>query len=421
VLAIKYFRVSAASINWLSLIFMAVYIPGSILANILLEYFGFKSYLFISTGFNIVGSWIRIVGSYDYTLFPLLFAGQTLCAICQCFIFSAPNIIAAVWFPDTERTMCVSIATIMNQLGAALGYLLSPILITKDNYHDRFIFISIIQSIIVTASGIAFIITFEEKPSSPPSLSAELKILQRKLEKKQSVDIISIKKKFYEAIAPLKSMNFWILMHAIGTCQGVYGAVMTLLDQIIEPYGYTTTDAGWFGFCMLAASLPMIFLAGYIIDKTKFYSLSAKANAALLTLSYLLLILSFEIPFLQRRPIVYLTCSLFGSFCSSAFPVYLETGVEITYPVSEGLSSSYQIIATQLYGVIITVLMTAMFESKLKKYTLWASLGFCCFTTLITLMFQGKMKRTELEQMAQESKNQNSINQGKISEKSSLL
>ncbi len=45
---------------------------------------------------------------------------------------------------------------------------------------------------------------------------------------------------------------------------------MTLLDQIIEPYGYTTTDAGWFGFCMLAASLPMIFLAGYIIDKTKY-------------------------------------------------------------------------------------------------------------------------------------------------------
>lgn len=215
---------------------------------------------------------------------------------------------------------------------------------------------------------------------------------------------------------------------------------MTLLDEIIEPYGYTTTDAGWFGFCMLAASLPMIFLAGYIIDKTKyvifqcivywwltfsslfrFYSLSAKANAVLLTLSYLLLILSFEVSLLQKRPIVYITCSLFGSFCNSAFPVYLETGVEITYPVPEGLSSSYQIIVTQLYGVIITTAMTAMFESKLRKYTLWTSLGFCCFTTLITLMFHGRMKRTELEQMAQENKNQNSINQKGNTEKSTLL
>lgn len=76
--------------------------------------------LFVSTWFNVVGSWIRVAGSYDHTLFPLLFAGQTMCAICQCFIFCAPNIIAAVWFPDTERTMCVSIATIMNQLGAAV-------------------------------------------------------------------------------------------------------------------------------------------------------------------------------------------------------------------------------------------------------------------------------------------------------------
>lgn len=67
-----------------------------------------------------MGGWVRVAGSYQPELFPLLFAGQTLCAICQCFIFSAPNVIAAVWFPDQERTLCVSIAIILNQLGSAV-------------------------------------------------------------------------------------------------------------------------------------------------------------------------------------------------------------------------------------------------------------------------------------------------------------
>ena len=83
-----------------------------------------------------VGSWLRVIGSWRPSLFPVLLAGQTLCAICQCFtgnvwnyiscvLFihvtgSAPNVIAARWFPDRERTSCVSIGTIMNQLGDAV-------------------------------------------------------------------------------------------------------------------------------------------------------------------------------------------------------------------------------------------------------------------------------------------------------------
>ena len=171
----------------------------------------------------------------------------------------------------------------------------------------------------------------------------------------------------------------------------------TILNQVIIPYGFTTEDAGWFGFCLIAASLPMVLFSGYFVDRTKWYSFSTKANAVLFTVSYLILILSLEVPFLRKRPIIYIACSLFGSFCNSARPIYLETGVEVTYPVPEGLSSSYQIIATQLYGVVITMLMTAMFESKLKKYTLWASLAFCGLSTIITFFFHGRMKRLEME------------------------
>jgi len=238
-----------------------------------------------------IGSWVRVVGSihfseffstnsstssssffssslFDihYPFFFILFIGQTLCACCQAFIFSAPNVIAAEWFPDSERTLTVAIGNVFNQGGAAIGFILSPIIVKQSNYHSTFVLLSIIQSIIATMSGAAAIMWFENRPPTPPSPSAQL---NKQARSKMEFNWQTFKQQLVTALLPFKSLNFWLLMHGIGVSQGIYGAILTLLDAIGEPRGFNTTDAGNFGFAAILGSLPMLLFAGWFIDKTK--------------------------------------------------------------------------------------------------------------------------------------------------------
>lgn len=44
-IAVKYWNVSATAINWLSLIYLLVYIPGVFCANVMLDLFGLRNYV----------------------------------------------------------------------------------------------------------------------------------------------------------------------------------------------------------------------------------------------------------------------------------------------------------------------------------------------------------------------------------------
>ncbi len=57
--------------------------------------------------------------------YGIVIAGQTLAATAQSFIYQAPPLLASNWFPPTERTTATSIGSLANQLGIAIGFVLS--------------------------------------------------------------------------------------------------------------------------------------------------------------------------------------------------------------------------------------------------------------------------------------------------------
>ena len=54
--AASWFSVSSGAINWLSLVFMVVYLPGSLLAAVSMERLGLRATLLLGAGGNAVGA-----------------------------------------------------------------------------------------------------------------------------------------------------------------------------------------------------------------------------------------------------------------------------------------------------------------------------------------------------------------------------
>lgn len=90
----------------MSLVYMLFYIPGCIIANSFLDFFGLRAYVCLGALLQLLGSFVRILGTNQ---FAIVLVGQSLCSMGQCFIFSAPNTIASYWFAESERTSAVAI------------------------------------------------------------------------------------------------------------------------------------------------------------------------------------------------------------------------------------------------------------------------------------------------------------------------
>lgn len=58
--------------------------------------------------------------------------GQTICGIGQAFTLSVPARLSALWFGANEIATATSIGVFANQLGSAIGFLIPPNVVTKD-------------------------------------------------------------------------------------------------------------------------------------------------------------------------------------------------------------------------------------------------------------------------------------------------
>lgn len=211
-------------------------------------------------------------------------------------------------------------------MGAALGFLMSPFVVHQDNYHDRFLLLVILQFVIAMIGSVPVLLCFESVPPSPPSPSAALQIQVKKQAKKTFW--LNIRKQCKDSLSLLTNVPFWILLNTLGLIQGAFGAVLTLMDQLIEPKGFAPDDAGWFGFFALMAGIFML-VAGFLLDKTKRFSLFVKLNAIAMVIAFALFVVALQVPFLTNRAVIITSCVLMGAFANAAWPVFLETGMSI--------------------------------------------------------------------------------------------
>lgn len=236
---------------------------------------------------------------------------------------------ATVWFADNERAMATAVGSLATPLGAIIGSIMAPFFIfDTDKYHidDGKTHVEdymLIAAVLVTVMNIPILFFFKEAPVHYPSKAAQ-----------------SAKKEEFSMKNDLKLMaknkNFILLLIIFSSLYGCYTCLGAVINDICEPYGFGSADAGMFVGIFIVSGLTGSFILSGYLDK---YNAYLKILRLVCCMS---LIFSTGMVFSLDSGILWLVCiniSFLGFFLLPIIPVSYSFAVELTYPVSEAMSN----------------------------------------------------------------------------------
>ncbi|CAH1800178.1 unnamed protein product [Owenia fusiformis] len=338
------------AIDWLSMIYMASYIPFIFPATWLLTRKGLRWSGIIATFLNALGASIKCFAVNPHR-FGVLMAGQTCSAIAQSFILEVPPRLAALWFGPNEVSTATAIGVFGNQFGCALGFLLPPEIVIDDPDKDvvgrRLGYMLYSTAGLAVLQCILVILLFKEKPEYPPSQAQSVAAITT-----DSDDFTGSLKRL------LKNPGFILLTLSYGLNTGSYYAIGTVLNSIIlEHFPEEITNAGRIGLTLVLAGLLGSVIAGIWLDKTKWF----KATTVGIYVLSVAGMLAFSLTLMLNQIWIVFVCAfILGFFMTGYLPVGFEFAAEITYPEPESTSSGLLNASAQTFGIILTFTLSAL-------------------------------------------------------------
>ena len=326
-----YYGVSNLAVNWTSVIYMALYIPGILPASWLLNRKGLRFCVLLGSFGTCFGAWIKCL-SISPDRFWLTMIGQGVVAASQLFILNIPPRLAAVWFGSKEVASATSCGVFGNQVGIALGFVLPPLLFRGNDKSKEFVakglstmFFTV--AVITTVLLVLKLFFFDDHPQVPPSTAAA------------RAQVAEGGGQSYPQI--LKSLftnrNFNLLLITYGLNVGVFYAISTVLNQLVElRFPGHSVDAGIMGLIITISGVFGSIACGIILDKTH------KFKATTLFVYTFSLIGMITFAFALRLPEIwplFLVSGLLGFFMTGYLPIGFEFAAEISYPNPEGTSA----------------------------------------------------------------------------------
>ncbi|KIV97860.1 hypothetical protein PV10_01564 [Exophiala mesophila] len=337
----EYFQTSESNINWISTAFLFAFVVATPFTFFVLHRFGCKTAIMAAASLLLVGNWIKY-GATKASNFPGVMVGQLLIGFAQPFVLSSPTSYSNLWFSPRGRTTATAVASLANPFGAALGQLISPLWVsTPSDIPNMILYVAIISSVACVPS---FFI-----PSHPPTPpSAGSKSLS------DGLDRNTIK---HDVTTLMHSPEFYLVFIPYSIFVGFFNAISSLLNQILEPHGFSEDDAGIAGAILIVVGLVCAAISSPVIDRYKFYLKYIKFTVPMIGLAYLIFIWA---PQTGSLAYVYVVCAILGAASFGLVPVVLEFLVEIHYPLGPELGSSLCWCGGQLLGGIFIIIMDAL-------------------------------------------------------------
>lgn len=322
----EFYQASALRIDFLSMIYMLVFIVVSIPASFLIDTWGLRKGLVIGAVLTGVFGTLKAWGGNSLLLVTIAQFGL---ALAQPFILNAVTKIGATWFPVEERATAVGVGTLAQYSGIIIALALTPVLITimeNGNYNfSRMLWIYGVASIL---AALLIIVFMREEPPTPPAL---IEFTER------SNPIAGIKDIFNN-----RDMKFLLILFFIGL--GIFNAVSTCIDQVCQ--NLTMDETGMVGGMMLLGGVAGAIVLPLLSDKKR------KRKP------FLIICMIFILPgligltiFSEFIPLL-ISAFIFGFFIMGAGPVGFQYGAEKSYPAPESISQGIILLAGQISGII---------------------------------------------------------------------
>ncbi|ORX39554.1 major facilitator superfamily domain-containing protein [Kockovaella imperatae] len=338
----QYFGTSESNVNWLSTGFLFAFVAASP-ATLWTLNRGPKPAMLTASVLLIVGVWIRYgaarLGQRDSSAFGLLVFGQVIIGLAQPFVLIAPTRFSHLWFSEKGRITATAVASLANPLGGALAQLIGPLILTDPSKTPQLV----LYVAIITSAICSLTIWVPAAPPTPPSASS---IIQS-----DPLTLTAVK-------TTLRNSSFHLLVWAFMVYVSAFNATSSLLNQILEPYGYTENEAGIDGAVLIAVGLVSSAIASPVIDRFPRLRLPViKICVFLIGSMYLALIF---VPATRTMAAPYAVSAIIGSASFIILPLALEMMVDACHPIGPELSSTIAWAVSQLGGGIFIVVMNAL-------------------------------------------------------------
>ncbi|XP_056872775.1 feline leukemia virus subgroup C receptor-related protein 1 isoform X1 [Takifugu flavidus] len=343
-----FYGVTNDKVDWLSIVYMVVYVPLIFPATWLLDRRGLRLTALLGAGLNCAGAWLKCA-SVSRELFGLALTAQVICAVAQVFILGLPSRIASVWFGPREVSTACATAVLGNQFGTAIGFLLPPVLVPNTPEDPELMAHNIrvmfyITATVSTGLFLLAVAVIRDRPPIPPSHS------QAVLPDSPPEDY-SYKRSIFNLV---RNKAFVLLLVSYGIMTGSFYSVSTLLNQMIMAcYQNQELNAGRIGLTLVVAGMVGSVLCGVWLDYSKTFKIT---TLVVYIISFLgMIVFTFTLD-LENISLVFFTAGALGFFMTGYLPLGFEFAVEITYPESEGTSSGLLNAFAQIFGMLFTLI-----------------------------------------------------------------
>lgn len=218
-----------------------------------------------------------------------------------------------------QRSVALAVLSVSNIVGTTLGVLLPSAFVKPEDSEEAvkmgFAALQMSEFVISALTLFLAIIWFEESPPSPASPSSEVRTT-RYLDEVKSL---------------FKSKKFLSLLLAFGVINGSFNIYGSLLDNLLDCYGFSSDEVGYFAAVMMASGILTAGIVGFYIERTLNYGLVFRTMLILGLIEcvgFPLVLLTQENSFI----LVLIMCAVMGSVFVCYIPLLFDFGCDVLYP-----------------------------------------------------------------------------------------
>ena len=442
----NYFEVDYTDINWMGMMY-SMFTPSVVLAVHVLNRYGLRVVIIAGALSNTIASSLKLIG-YTRNGYIFQLIGNGFGGLGQAFLFFIPPTLAATWFGKTERVRASAIATFMNMLGIALGFLLASLLIPASKDYEGAVkgwnvcYAFIGDSILYFVTN-PFNYFYTKCPTDTTLNNAKISRF-RKITKHARISQIEVgimnsnvqidrdDKVMEEGIDQhvnkidssqihvppvddledniimqstglrknwkylMRMPSFHLLLHSYGISFALLMSLCNILNQMtINSFPSHEKFIGVMGCTNIVCGILGSLFTGILIDKTNRYKIVSIAIFTSCVISFLAFTLILK--YSGNFTLTFVFFCIYGLCATPFLTVGLEYLTEIAYPVKESYISFIMLIVGTVYNFSLTYILGTIsqkFGCDIVGYTitgLYLS-GLICIT-----LVRGELKRIGID------------------------
>ncbi len=332
--AATYYGVTPLGVDLFSMSYMIMYVVMVVPASWVIDRFGFRASLIVGSAMMVVFSVTRYLFAESY---GLALASQFMLAAAQPFLVNISTKVPANWFPVRERSTAAGLLIMAQYLGFILPMAAAPILVGSMGIKGL---LGLSAALAVVAAIPATFFT-RERPPVPPGPEAPKEMMS-------GGAILRL----------LRNRNYlWVLIISF-VSMGLFNTLMTKLEGILLPRGIDTVAAGVVGAVFVVAGIVGAVVVPLVSDK------SGRRVPLFIAGIALLGPLCLGLALLNSFALVVAVAAGLGFLIMGIAPVLFQHGAEVAYPVPEGTSFGFVMLAGQVSGALFVWLYDVIHGSS---------------------------------------------------------